>query len=86
MGKLKDVHSVYDKLIEEGHKPSRVTYTTIVSVLTRQKRFEAILPLLSEVEKNGIELNSIFFNAVINAFCESGSMDKAMTMFNKMKE
>ncbi|XP_048133111.1 pentatricopeptide repeat-containing protein At5g25630 isoform X3 [Rhodamnia argentea] len=41
--------------------------------------------LTKKVEENGMKPDSIFFNAVINAFSESGSMDEAMEAFRKMR-
>ncbi|KAK3041686.1 hypothetical protein RJ639_001496 [Escallonia herrerae] len=41
---------------------------------------------LSKVEEDGLKPDSIFFNAMINAFSESGNLKEAMKIFHKMKE
>lgn len=85
-GKAEDAQSIFEQLIEDGHVPSLISYTTLLAALTILKRFEFIHPIIAQVEKNEMKPDSVFFNAVINAFAESGNMEEAMKALEKMKE
>ncbi|KAK6782641.1 hypothetical protein RDI58_020437 [Solanum bulbocastanum] len=85
-GRPEEARLTFDSLIKGGHKPSLITYTTLLAALTVQKRFNYIHSIMSEVQESGMKPDPVFFNAVVNAFSESGNMEEAMKTFLQMKE
>nr|AAO64862.1 At5g25630 [Arabidopsis thaliana]BAC41864.1 unknown protein [Arabidopsis thaliana] len=85
-GRPHEAQTVFKTLAETGHRPSLISYTTLLAAMTVQKQYGSISSIVSEVEQSGTKLDSIFFNAVINAFSESGNMEDAVQALLKMKE
>ncbi|CAN8252298.1 unnamed protein product [Cochlearia groenlandica] len=85
-GRPHEAQTVFKSLSETGHRPSLITYTTLLAAMTVQKQYGSIRSIVLEVEQSGTKPDSIFFNAVINAFSESGNIEDAVQALFKMKE
>uniref|UniRef100_A0A1J3HSB5 Pentatricopeptide repeat-containing protein n=1 Tax=Noccaea caerulescens TaxID=107243 RepID=A0A1J3HSB5_NOCCA len=85
-GRPHEAQTVFKTLAETGHRPSLITYTTLLAAMTVQKQYGSISSIVSEVEQSGTKPDSIFFNAVINAFSESGNIEDAVQALLKMKK
>uniref|UniRef100_A0A0D9UYT6 Pentacotripeptide-repeat region of PRORP domain-containing protein n=1 Tax=Leersia perrieri TaxID=77586 RepID=A0A0D9UYT6_9ORYZ len=77
--------AAFHRLADGGHRPSLVTFTTLLTALTCQRAFDAIPWLLAEVELAGHRPDSIFFNALINALVEAGRVGEATNTFLRMR-
>ncbi|KAM7493246.1 hypothetical protein LguiB_027855 [Lonicera macranthoides] len=82
----KEAQSVFDNLIEGGHRPSLVTYTVLIKALIDLKCFNLIHLIISQVKANGMKPDLLFYHAVMKAYFESGNADEAMKTFWEMKE
>ncbi|KAJ0253196.1 Pentatricopeptide repeat-containing protein [Hirschfeldia incana] len=84
-GRPHEAQTLFKTLSETGHRPSLITYTTLLAAMTVQKQYGSITSIVSEVEQSGTKPDSIFFNAVINAYSESGNVEEAVQALLKMK-
>ena len=84
-GRPHEAQTLFKSLSETGHRPSLITYTTLLAAMTVQKQYGSITSIVSEVEQSGTKPDSIFFNAVINAYSESGNVEEAVQALLKMK-
>ncbi|KAF8099336.1 hypothetical protein N665_0245s0015 [Sinapis alba] len=84
-GRPHEAQTLFKTLAETGHRPSLITYTTLLAAMTVQKQYGSISSIVSEVEQSGTKPDSIFFNAVINAYSESGNVEDAVQALLKMK-
>ena len=82
--KSHQAQALFGHLADEGHRPSLVTYTTLLTAVTNQRAFEAIPSLLAGIDAAGLRPDAIFFNALINSFVEAGRMGEATSTFWKM--
>ncbi|XP_024006994.1 pentatricopeptide repeat-containing protein At5g25630 [Eutrema salsugineum] len=85
-GRPHEAQTVFKTFAETGHRPSLITYTTLLAALTVQRQYGSISNIVSEAEQSGTKPDSIFFNAVINAFSESGNIEDAVQALLRMKE
>lgn len=84
-GRPHEAQTLFKTLSETGHRPSLIAYTTLLAAMTVQKQYGSITSIVSEVERSGTKPDSIFFNAVINAYSESGNVEEAVQALLKMK-
>ncbi|CAM8964139.1 unnamed protein product [Rhodiola kirilowii] len=84
-GNPEKVTNIFTHLVEEGHRPCLATYTTVLAAMTMQKSFQDLQTIISTVKEKGMEFDLVFYEAVINAFSESGDMVSAELYLQKMK-
>ncbi|KAL2321924.1 hypothetical protein Fmac_026303 [Flemingia macrophylla] len=65
----------------DGH-----TYTTMVGILGRAKRFDAISKLLEQMVKDGCQPNVVTYNRLIHCYGCANYLKEALNVFNEMQE
>ncbi|KAJ7227615.1 hypothetical protein O6H91_14G059200 [Diphasiastrum complanatum] len=70
----------------EGYKHDHFTYSKMISILIRNKRFRFVDLLLEEIQKDSCHINVVTFNMIIFFLIKASRPDDALKMFFWMKE
>lgn len=70
---------------QEGFKHDVHTYTTMVGILGRAQRFDAVAGLLEDMGKDGCEPSVVTFNRLIHCYGRANQMAEALQIFHHMK-
>eukprot|EP00249_Psilotum_nudum_P021523 c28140_g1_i1 orf=530-2332(+) len=71
---------------QTGFKHDSHTYTTMVGILGRARRFEALSVLLDDMRRDGCSPNVVTFNRLIHCYGRANFMGEALRLFYHMQE
>lgn len=79
-GSISDSHKVF----HEVDQTSQVAWTAIISAHSRHGNFDSVMNLFDEMEKKGVEPDSITFLSVLTACGRKGMVDVGIQVFDSM--
>lgn len=71
---------------QDGFKHDVHTYTTMVGILGRARRFDVLSGLLEDMENDGCEPSVVTFNRLIHCHGRANQMEKALQIFHHMQQ
>ncbi|CAA0838362.1 Pentatricopeptide repeat-containing protein [Striga hermonthica] len=77
MGKPQESVSIFNDLIQEGHKPNLRTYNVLVWAWCTEKNMKAAWDLVTEMAALGMGPNVITYNMLATAYIKDGQMREA---------
>merc|ERR1719473_2329125 len=63
-----------------------IMYSCLIKGFTNQQKVDRTLELFEEMVADGIQPNSVTFNALIDAQARDGAMDKVQMLLEKMEQ
>ncbi|XP_028231434.1 pentatricopeptide repeat-containing protein At1g74750-like isoform X2 [Glycine soja] len=71
---------------QPGFRHDGHTYTTMVGILGRARRFDSISKLLEQMVKDGCQPNVVTYNRLIHCYGCANYLKEALNVFNEMQE
>ncbi|XP_057848946.2 pentatricopeptide repeat-containing protein At1g18900 [Cryptomeria japonica] len=71
---------------QAGFKHDEHSYTTMIGILGRARRFDVINTLLDEMQKEGCEPTVVTYNRLIHCYGRANYLGEALDIFHKMQE
>uniref|UniRef100_A0A2P2Q6B3 Pentatricopeptide repeat-containing protein n=1 Tax=Rhizophora mucronata TaxID=61149 RepID=A0A2P2Q6B3_RHIMU len=72
-------------MMESGHFPDAVTYTSLMNGMCREGDALGALAMLGEMEAKGCSPNSCTYNTLLHGLCKGRLLDKAIEFYLMMK-
>uniref|UniRef100_A0A0D6R6M9 Smr domain-containing protein n=1 Tax=Araucaria cunninghamii TaxID=56994 RepID=A0A0D6R6M9_ARACU len=70
---------------QAGFKHDEHSYTTMIGILGRARKFEAIDVLLDEMQKDGCEPTVVTYNRLIHCYGRANHINAALNIFHQMQ-
>ncbi|OWM82603.1 putative pentatricopeptide repeat-containing protein At5g06400, mitochondrial [Punica granatum] len=77
---------LFQNMKENGHVPSRSTYTALIQTLLQSKEYEKGRELFDEMLERGVEPDSVAFMAIVAGHVSHDNVSEAWRMFKVMEE
>ncbi|PHT63001.1 hypothetical protein T459_33142 [Capsicum annuum] len=81
LGREKIARELLNELVESGHIPNAITYTTMVKYCFRYKQFEEVFKIIAEMR------NKIYtYDILIDGLCRTGNLEEEQQQLNRIIE
>ncbi|KAH7442674.1 hypothetical protein KP509_03G098600 [Ceratopteris richardii] len=70
---------------QEGYKHDVHTFTTMLGILGKARKFDAVVRLLEEMSREGCKPSVVTFNRLIHSYGRARQMSEALQIFHHMK-
>ncbi|KAI5075710.1 hypothetical protein GOP47_0009786 [Adiantum capillus-veneris] len=79
--------AMYTQMREAGIAPSKQTYTNLIKAFGKNRQPELAAKIFQEMERDRrVKIDTIAWNALIDAYCRVGHVEGAKGAFQRMKE
>ncbi|MED6133879.1 hypothetical protein PIB30_032342 [Stylosanthes scabra] len=76
---------MFDMLLESGHKPDFVTYSSIIDGFFLVNKVNEAAKLFDSMIKAGLAPSVQSYSIMINGYCKNKMVDQAITLFKEMR-
>ncbi|KAF3435657.1 hypothetical protein FNV43_RR22748 [Rhamnella rubrinervis] len=88
---VRKAFSLYDDMLSKGIQPTKITYTSLIYVLSKRNRMKEADNLFEKMKRNGVLPDLVTFNALLdghcaNGRCRQGNVEEARELLNEMKK
>ncbi|KAL6333822.1 hypothetical protein AAG906_029008 [Vitis piasezkii] len=86
-GMFEHAHKLFDEMPKLNCERTVVSFNALLSVCVNSKKFDKIDGFFQELPGNlGIVPDVVSYNIIVNAFCEMGSLDSALSVLDEMEK
>eukprot|EP00026_Physarum_polycephalum_P008750 Phypoly_transcript_08850.p1 GENE.Phypoly_transcript_08850~~Phypoly_transcript_08850.p1 ORF type:complete len:489 (-),score=98.84 Phypoly_transcript_08850:3-1397(-) len=85
-GETTKAAELYENNEKLGITPDSSTYTMFIDAAMKQNKFDEAQKWLKKMQANGVQLNPITINALIDGYVKQGDMKTAEQLFHAMNE
>lgn len=83
---FKSAFSLVSMMVRDGFYPQTLTYTALIKILLDDENFDGALNLLDQACSEGLELDVLLFNTVLQKACERGRIDVIEFIVERMRQ
>lgn len=86
-GMFEHAHKLFDEMPKLNCERTVMSFNALLSVCVNSKKFDKIDGFFQELPGNlGIVPDVVSYNIIVNAFCEMGSLDSALSVLDEMEK
>ncbi|KAL4321385.1 hypothetical protein AHAS_Ahas14G0105200 [Arachis hypogaea] len=86
VGDVEKSFGILAKMIKEGKRPNKVTYTAIISAYCKKGKVEEARGVFERIGELGIELDEFVYAVLIDGYCRIGDFGSVFKLFVEMEK